>query len=190
MNTPGAVVNPWTGGVEDLFDPRTLAPNGIGFDNKRRWDFFLSSSWAALFIDGRLVKQGAIPATPWLGTPLKVYFSHYNYHSEAGWKSMLTSNQGYGPGFCNMPSLAFLFNDAALGLKAGEQVTALSSGLRIAANGYGLNNCKQSYEPGYGYRNTDERHWDNMGASVLPASITKANDFSSLAALVQPPKIR
>jgi len=190
--TPGAAVNPWSGGVGELYDPRTLAPNGLGFDNKRRWDFFLSATWAALFIDGRLVQQGAIPAdkAAWLNEPLKVYFSHYSYHSEAGWKSMLTSNQGYGPGFCNMPSMAFLFNDAALGLKAGEQVTALSNGLRIAANGYGLNNCKQSYEPGYGYRNTDERHWDNMGASVLPATITKANDFSSLAALVQPPKIQ
>ncbi len=189
VNTPGAVVNPWTGGVEDLFDPRTLAPNGLGFDNKRRWDFFLSSGWAALFIDGRLVKQGAIPATAWLSTPLKVYFSHYSYHSEAGWKSILSSNQGYGPGFCNMPALAFWFNDAQHGLQAGEQIITTVNGKRIPANGYAKNNCRTSFAPGYGYRNTDERHWDNMGVSVLPASITAARDFSSLAALVQPPKV-
>jgi hypothetical protein len=36
---------------------------------------------------------------------------------------MLTSNQGYGPGFCNMPALAFWFNDAQHGLQAGEAST-------------------------------------------------------------------
>lgn len=190
--TPGAAANPWSGGVEDLYDSITRAPNGLGLDNKRRWDFFLSATHAALFIDGRLVKQGPLPAdkSAWLTGPLKVYFSHYSYHSEAGWKSMLTSDQGYGPGFCNLPIFAYWFSAPETGLKKGEQVTAISNGQRVPANGYGLNNCQRDWPAGVGFRNTDERHWDNMGASVLPASITKANDFSSLAALVQPPLVK
>ena len=50
--------------------------------------------------------------------------------------------------------------------------------------------CNTALPPGYGFRYSDERHWDNMGFEVLPAGTASATDFSSFVSRVQPyPKV-
>ncbi len=54
--------------------------NGIALDNRSRFDLFLTTTRLALFEDGALVQQSAIPGG--LGfDKAKVYFAHYLYHS-------------------------------------------------------------------------------------------------------------
>jgi hypothetical protein len=67
------------------------------------------------------------------------------------------------------PMNAFWFNHPLQGTSAGQT------------------NCGQSYPPGFGFQNSDERHWDNMGGEVLQASDVNPSDFSNLLSLVQPP---
>jgi len=187
----GDWAEPWGASRADMYDARIYSPNGHGFDNKRRWDFFLSATHAALFIDGRLVAQGPVPTDKgaWLNGALKIYFTDYLYHSEAGQKQMLTNRITNPQGDCNIPMMAFWFNDVELGTRAGSQVMTMLNGVRMPANGYGNNICRQDTPPGFGFPRTQEWHRDDMGASVIPANLTSPDDFSSLAALVQPPKI-
>ena len=51
------------------------------------------------------------------------------------------------------------------------------------------NACGAAYPPGYGFPFSDERHWDNMGFEVLPASEAPSGSFAGFAALVQPPNV-
>ena len=67
---------------------------------------------------------------------------------------------------------AYWFNDPANGTTAGETV------------------CNTPFPPGFGFRYSDERHWDNMGFEVLAASDVPAGDYSGLAQYVQPPAVR
>lgn len=190
---PGAFAEPWGASRAQLFDPITLSPNGFGFDNKRRWDFFLSATWAAFFIEGRLVAQGPVPADKgaWLSGQLKVYFTDYLYHSESGQKQMKTNKVNNPIGDCNIPMFAPWFNDADIGTKPGEPITTVIDGVRIPASSYiGVPTlCQTVTPPGFGFPRTNEWHRDNMSVSVIPASLTGAKDFSSLSALVQPPKV-
>jgi len=187
----GAWTESWGVNRGDLYDGRVFSPNGQGFDNKLRWDFFLSATWAALFIDGRLVGQGPVPAdkATWLSRPLKIYFTDYLYHSESGQKQLMSNLIANPIGDCNIPMLAYWFNDPETGTVAGAQITTMLNGLRVPANGFGKNVCKQDTPAGFGFPRTNEWHRDDMGVSVIPSNLTKADDFSSLGALVQPPKI-
>jgi hypothetical protein len=142
-----------------------IPSNGLGFDNKSRFDFFLTQSHAALFIDGVLLIQSDIPAGTfsWANQPVKIYYSHYVYHSENDIPELLASKCG--------PMNSFWFNDPVHGTAASQNV------------------CNASYPAGYGFPRSDERHWDNIGFEVLPATVAPANDFLTLASIVQPPAV-
>jgi len=51
-------------------------------------------------------------------------------------------------------------------------------------------NCNQAYPPGYGFRYSDERHWDNMGFETLASSEISPNDYSGFASAVRLPVVR
>ena len=112
--------------------------NGIGLDNRERWDVFLTTRHLALFENGQLVAQSDIPGgLPF--TQAKLYFTHYVY------------------------AMAPAFEQGTLARTAPWET-------------YWLNEFPYS----------DERHWDNMGFEVLPASAVPA-DWSTLAALIHLP---
>jgi hypothetical protein len=120
-------------------------------DDRSRFDFFLSQTHATLFVDGRLIVQSDIPAGsfPWANVPLKAYFSHYLYHSDAD----LVELEGFqvnGANLCYTEN-SYWFNDPVNGTAPSQTI------------------CNTSYPPGYGFAHSDERHWDNMGFEVLPA---------------------
>jgi hypothetical protein len=138
--------------------------NGLGLDNRSRFDFFINESHAALFEDGHLVVQAAIPAGsfPWASTPVKVYYEHYLYHTDNDISELKN-------GAC-FPENSFWFNDPMIGTSSDA--------------------CGINYPIGYGFPRSDERHWDNMGFEVLPSSsVPTGNDFSSLAPLINMPAI-
>ena len=169
---PGLVGGaPITCGGGEMYNPTAFSKNGFGLDDRNRFDFFLTQDHAALFEDGRLVIQSDIPAGtfPWANVPLKAYYSHYLYHSDADIVDLKTFKDN-GAGLC-YPLNAYWFNDPLLGTAASSNV------------------CNASYPAGYGFPFSDERHWDNMGFEVLAGADVPANrDFSSLAASVQPPQ--
>jgi hypothetical protein len=151
------------------YNPTDLTKNGLGLDDRSRYDLFLSQTHVALFINGRLIGQKDIPAGtfPWSSQPLKAYYSHYIYHSDIEWSAELVSFTDNGQNYC-YPLNSIFINDPVNGFPASGSI------------------CNTAYPPGYGYRYSDERHWDNMGFEVLPAGSASATDFSSFAALVQP----
>jgi hypothetical protein len=161
----GAVSCNW----DQMYVPKNLSKNGFGLDDKSRLDFFISQNHAALYQDGQLIVQSDIPAGtfPWAAGPVKAYYSHYMYHSDADIYD-LQNFQVSGQNLC-YPLNSFWFNDPVNGTTAAQSV------------------CGTAFPAGYGFRYSDERHWDNMGFEVLPASDVPANDFSGLAPLVQPP---
>jgi hypothetical protein len=135
-------------------------------DRRSRYDFFLSQNRAAFFKNGELVVQSAIPAGSfsWANQPMKVYFSHYTYHTD---NDVAELRQ-----FSCSPLFSYWFNDPVLGTRASD------------------NSCNIAYPGGYGFPHSDERHWDNMGFEVLPASdVPPGNDWSSLRSLVQLPPV-
>jgi hypothetical protein len=156
---------------DQMYVPKNRTKNGLGFDDKSRYDLFISQTQAALFQDGHLIVQSAIPAGtfPWAGVPLRAYFSHYLYHSNED----ITEMQRFevsGQNFC-YPMNSYWFNDPVNGTPASATA------------------CNRAYPAGYGFPHSDERHWDNMGFEVLPASEAPSNNFSTFATLVQPPLI-
>jgi hypothetical protein len=158
----GGAPNMCTG--DQLYDPSAFSENGPAFDNRSRYDVFLSESRAALFINGRLVVQSAIPpgSFPWANGPVKVYFSHYLYHSDADMVDVTN--------YLCYPQNAYWFNDPMSGTTASQT------------------QCNQAYPGGFGFQHSDERHWDNMGFESLPqSSAPSGGDFSGFAARVQPP---
>ena len=68
-----------------MFNAAHFSKNGLGLDDRSRFDFFLTRDHAALFEDGQLIVQSEIPAGsfPWADVPLKAYYSHYLYRSDA-----------------------------------------------------------------------------------------------------------
>jgi hypothetical protein len=158
-------------GAGELYNPARFSTNGFGLDDRNRFDFFVTQDHAALFEDGRLIVQSDIPAGtfPWANVPLKAYYSHYVYHSDADLIDLKTFVNN-GAAMCYGLN-AYWFNDPLSG--------SLASG----------NVCTASYPAGYGFPHSDERHWDNMGFEVWPVSAVPGNrDFSALAASVQPPQ--
>ena len=154
-----------------LFVTKNLTHNGIGLDNKSRFDLFVSSTHIALFQDGQFITQADIPAGsfPWANQPLKAYFTHYVYHSDAEF-SELSSFDINGQFMC-YPLNSYWYNNPLLGTTASQT------------------KCNIASPPGYGFPYSDERHWDNMGFEVLPASdIPTNNDFSLFSSLVQLPQ--
>ena len=128
------------GGTPVCYRMQHWGGNGVGLDNRQRWDVFLTTNHLALFEDGQLIVQADIPGgLPF--TQAKLYFTHYVYATGAS------------------------FEHASL-LRTAPWET------------YWLNYMTHS----------DERHWDNMGFEVLPASYVPAGDnFSSLASLIHLP---
>jgi len=155
-----------------MYVPKNFTRNGLGMDDKSRYDFFISETRAALFQDGYLIVQSPIPpgTFPWSSVPLRAYYTHYVYHTTNDVMDLKTW-QNNGQNNC-FPMNAYWFNDPQSGTPAGETV------------------CNIAYPAGYGFRYSDERHWDNMGFETLAPSDAPASDFSSLASLVQPPVIR
>jgi hypothetical protein len=135
--------------------------NGLGIDNRSRFDFFISQTHAAFFEDGNLVTQSDIPAGswPWATVPLKAWFSHYVYHTD----NDITELQTYA---C-FPQNGYWFNDPVSG-------STTSCG---------------SYPGGYGFPRSDERHWSNIGFEVLPGGIAPGSNYSSLAGLISMPQV-
>ncbi|MGI9146781.1 MAG: hypothetical protein ACR2IK_09580 [Chloroflexota bacterium] len=158
-------------GAAETFNSSHLSNNGFGLDDRNRFDFFLTQTHAALFEDGRLVVQSDIPAGsfPWANVPLKAYYSHYLYHSDADLADLKTF-QVNGAGLCYALN-SYWFNDPLSGTSAPS------------------NGCGASYPTGYGFPHSDERHWDNMGFEVLPGDDVP-RDFSALGASIQPPPIQ
>jgi len=161
----GAVVCGW----DEMYVNRNFSKNGSGFDDKSRYDFFISQSKVALFQDGELILQSDIPAGsfPWANEPLRASFAHYLYHSVNDIDELKHTNIN-GQTMC-YPLNSYWFNNPLTGTPAGQTV------------------CNRAYPGGYGFPNSDERHWDNMGFEVLPASAAPNNDFSVFASLVQHP---
>ena len=151
-----------------MYVPANRTSNGLGLDDRSGYDLFLSQTRAALFQDGHLIVESDIPAGSlgWATGPLRAYYTHYVYHT-ANEVNDLT--RGFHTCY---PMNAFWFNDPRQGTPADRTP------------------CKTAYPPGYGFPHSDERHWDNMGFEVLPASAAPANSFSRLAPLVQPPPVR
>jgi hypothetical protein len=138
-------------------------PNGQGFDSRNRYDFFLTQTHAALFIDGHLLTQSDIPAGtfPWATQPLQASFIHYLYHTDNDIADNRTS--------ACYPQNAYWYNDPAVGTLASQD------------------SCAAAYPAGFGFQRSDERHWDNIGSEVLPTPASPS-DFSSLASLVNLPQ--
>jgi hypothetical protein len=134
-----------------------------GFDTKSRFDFFLTQTHAALFADGQLVQQSEIPVGSfgWAYQPVKIYYTHYVYHTDNDITELLLYRCG--------PMNSFWFNDPLRGTTPRQ------------------NSCGVSYPRGYGFPRSDERHWDNVGFEVLPGFVVSPHDFSRLSASVQPP---
>jgi len=86
--------------------------NGLGrLDERSRLDFFISATHAALFEDNKLIVQTAIPAGsfPFANQPLKAYFTHYLYHSDADIVDLLGASINSAP-LC-YPLNSYWFND-------------------------------------------------------------------------------
>ena len=155
-------------GGDQMFVDRIFSKNGHGLDDKNRYDFFISETRVALFQDGELIVQSAIPAGtfPWANVPLRAYYSHYVYHSDNDDDDLMQYNNA-GQTMC-YPLNSYWFNHPQLGTSAGASV------------------CNIAYPAGYGFPYSDERHWDNMGFEVLPAN-EASNDYSVFSPLVQLP---
>jgi hypothetical protein len=153
---------------DQMFVRRNLSKNGLGLDDKSRFDFFISQTHAALFQDGQLIVQSDIPAGtfPWANVPLRAYYTHYLYHTDTDIFELQNSETS-GQKMC-FPLNSYWFNDPVKGTAAGDTI------------------CDTAYPPGYGFPYSDERHWDNMGFEVLQGADVPA-DYSTLASLVQPP---
>ncbi|MEO6238614.1 MAG: hypothetical protein ABIQ52_16590 [Vicinamibacterales bacterium] len=158
--------------ADQMFVPKNFSKNGKGLDDKSRYDFFISQTHAALFQDGQLIVQSDIPAGSfnWAAVPLRGYFSHYLYHSDDDSIDLMSFSLN-GQTLC-YPLNSYWFNNPLLGTSASSNI------------------CNASYPAGYGFPFSDERHWDNMGFEVLPASEVPANDFSAFVSSVQHPPIR
>lgn len=79
--------------------------NGRGYDDRNRFDLFLTTNYMALFEDGQLWTQGAIsPALPF--TSLSVDFIHYLYHSYDAVGDTEANNPGE-----TYPITGFAFSD-------------------------------------------------------------------------------
>jgi hypothetical protein len=156
-------------GWDQMFLAKNATKNGLGLDDKSRYDFFLSATHAAFFQDGVLIVESDIPAGsfPWSEVPLKGYYSHYMYHSDQE-RQDLGAFEVSGQNWC-FPLNSYWFNNPSTGTTAGTTI------------------CNTAYPSGYGFVYSDERHWDNMGYEVLTGSDVPVGSFASLAALVQPP---
>jgi hypothetical protein len=160
--------------LPDMYNPAAFSKNGLGLDDRSRYDFFISQTHAALFQDGRLVVQAEIPASgfPWANNSVNTYFTHWLYHSESELGFMLHTPSTFGnaSGMC-YPMNSYWFNNPVDGTAASADV------------------CNIAYPAGYGFQFSDERHWDNMGFEVLPVSAVPAgNDFAAYGSSVQPPQ--
>lgn len=143
--------------------------DGIAFDNRSRFDFFISQGHAALFENQTLLAQSDIPAGsfPWFAQPLRVYYTHVFYHDDNDVREL---RSGFSAG-CN-PMNSFWFNDPANGTPASADA------------------CGAAFPAGYGFPRSDERHWDNLGYEVLPQSqVPGSTDFSSMASLIAMPSV-
>ncbi len=159
-----------------MYNPKTFSKNALGLDNKSRYDFFISATHAALFQDGQLLSQGNIPAGtfPWANQPIKVYFTHYLYHSDAefGETVFFTEHGQNTLNFCYPLNMNW-YNDPVRGRAPSETL------------------CNTTTSPGFGFPYSDERHWDNMGFEVLPSSdVPAGNNFSSFVSLVALPQVQ
>ena len=154
---------------DEMYVKRNFSKNSLGHDDKSRYDLFFSQSHIALFQDGQLIVQSAIPAGtfPWGGAPMRAYFTHYLYHSDND-DDELVSFSNNGQNMC-YPMNSYWFNNPLTGTPANGTI------------------CNKAYPAGYGFPFSDERHWDNMGFEVLPASDSPSNNFSGLSSLVQHP---
>jgi len=157
----------------DTYVPGNFSRNGLGFDDKSRYDLFISETRVALFQDGHLIRQSAIPAGSfsWINSgPVKAYFTHYVYHTTNDVDELMHGSS-LGQPNC-YPMNAYWFNNPFTGTQASET------------------NCGRAYPPGFGFRYSDERHWDNMGFETLAASEISASDYSGFLASVRPPVVR
>jgi hypothetical protein len=159
--------------LDQMYVAKTFSKNGLGFDDKSRYDFFISKTHAAVFQDGQMLVESDIPAGtfPWADAgPLRAYYSHYLYHSDVDDDDLKNFTLG-GQNYCYRMN-SYWFNDPINGTAAAS------------------NACNAAYPSGYGFPFSDERHWDNMGFETLPASEAPAGSFAVFASSVQPPSAR
>jgi hypothetical protein len=135
--------------------------NGLGIDNRSRFDLFVSRTRAALFENGALQMQTGIPrgSWSWSSQPLKALFSHYVYHTDNDVNELRR--------YACFPMSAYWFNDPARGVTA----------------------CNTAYRAGYGFPHSDERHWSDIGFEVLPRGTAPGSDYSSLRKLIRMPSM-
>jgi hypothetical protein len=156
-----------------MYVNKTFSKNGMGLDDRSRFDFFISKTHAAIFEDGQLLVESDIPAGTftWADSgPLRAYYSHYLYHSDVDTHDDLPNFTLSGQNYC-YPLNSYWFNDPVNGTAATSNV------------------CNAAYPPGYGFPYSDERHWDNMGFEVLPASEAPSGSYAVFTSLVQPPAV-
>jgi hypothetical protein len=158
--------------LDQMYVKKTFSKDGMGLDDRSRYDLFISKTHAAVFQDGQLLVESDIPAGtfPWADTgPLRAYYSHYLYHSDVDdddLRNFTLSGQNY----C-YPLNSYWFNNPVTGTAANQSV------------------CNIAYPAGYGFPFSDERHWDNMGFETLPASEAPSGSYAVFAPLVQPPTV-
>lgn len=158
-------------GIDGGYDSSSLGGNGIAFDDRSRFDFFFTQNHVALFKDGELIQStdisGGIPFTKG-----KVYFIHYMYHSDQ--EENTDERDLLVPQMCYQMN-SYWYNDPVLGIGVGD--------------GPNQSSCGVAYPPGFGFRYSDERHWDNMGFEVFPSTdVPTANNWGSLASFVKMPQ--
>lgn len=164
----GANDNAWPCGWDQMFNPNDFDINGLGrLDSRSRLDFYVSQSHAALFEDDKLITQADIPAGSfaWADQPVRAYFTHYLYHSNVDVEELMSATINSAPLCYQLNS--YWFNDPLNGRSA----------------------CGTTYPAGYGFPYSDERHWDNMGFEVLPASSAPASDYSPFLTAVALPAV-
>jgi hypothetical protein len=160
--------------LDQMYVKNTFSKNGLGLDDKSRYDFFISKTHAAVFQDGQLIVESDIPAGtfPWADAgPLRAYFAHYLYHSDVDASTDLKLFTFSGQNYC-YPLNSYWFNDPVNGTAPASNV------------------CNAAYPSGYGFPYSDERHWDNMGFETLPASEAPSGSYAVFAPLVQPPPVQ
>ena len=118
--------------IDQMYVKKTFSKNGLGFDDRSRFDLFISKTHAAVFQDGQLLLESDIPAGtfPWADAgPLRAYYTHYLYHSDVDdddLKNFTRSGQNY----CYAMN-SYWFNDPVRGTTASSSVCNVAYPPRI-----------------------------------------------------------
>ena len=102
---------------------KDFTKDGLGLDDRSRYDLFLSQTHVALFINGQLIGQHDIPAGtfPWASQPLRAYYSHYIYHSDIEWSDRAREPLGARSELLLSAELDFHQRSCAMGSRRADR---------------------------------------------------------------------